>query len=87
MRTVQVANRLGWSAEKNTGWDTSVTGEWIVCTIGATVVKDGFASQADAEAYIAAEVARRNRRNVQSRARHSAMTGLGMVRNRNGSYE
>jgi hypothetical protein len=87
MRTVQVTNRLGWCAEKNTGWDTRVTGEWLVCTIGATVIKDGFATQADAEAFIAVEIAARNIRNARSRARHAAMTGLGMVRNRNGSYE
>lgn len=80
-------NRMGWVVETNDGWDTTIQGAFCVYTACARLVKDGFATEADAEAYIADELARRDRRNAYSRGRHAAMTGIGMVRNRNGSYE
>ena len=46
-----------------------------------------YVSVAAAESAIAREVARRDRCNTASRARHESMTGLGLVRNRNGSWE
>jgi hypothetical protein len=80
-------NRMNWSAEENTGWNTNVRGAWVVVTLGGTVVKDGFDTKEAAEAYIGAEVAKRDRRNAKSRERHAAMSDLGMKRGRNGSYE
>jgi len=80
-------NRMGWVVETNDGWDAKIDGAFCVYTLGARLVKDGFATEADAEAYIAAEVARRDKVNARSRGRHALMTGLGMVRNLNGSYE
>jgi len=79
-------NRLGWTVEENDHGTFD-----IVNRFGGVVDIDGFRRTYEtielAYQAITDELARRNRRNVASRARHELMTGLGMVRCRNGSYE
>lgn len=83
-------NRLGWTAEMECDYGTFQ--RWIIvdkCGRSATVggFCNRYASQDEAEKAIAAEVAKRDRRNQASRIRHGIMVSHGLRRCANGMYE
>ena len=80
------SNRLGWKVEENDHgtFDLVNRNGFEVDILG---FRSTFETRDLAEQAIASEVARRDRCNARSRARHELMTGLGLVRCRNGSYE
>ena len=76
-------NRLGWTVEQDQLPDLT---DYCVVTRRGTVISR-HTTESDAHAAIAKELGRRARRNLSARARNDAMTSLGMVRNRDGSWE
>jgi hypothetical protein len=79
-------NRLGWTVE-GAGDGTARIYNAYGAPADINGMRKTYASVAAAESAIAREVARRDRCNAAGRARHSLMTGLGLVRCRDGRYE
>ena len=86
LRGMATQNRLGWTVSENDHGTFDLVNRqgYEVDILG---FRSSFETRELAESAIVSEVARRDRCNARSRARHDLMTGLGLVRNRNGSYE